>query len=48
LARKNRTDRGERRAVSAKIKEAIEGLALQKPALPITAAVGKSGAWLKI
>jgi putative transposase len=37
LARKNRADRGERRAVSVKIKEAIEGLALQKPPLPITA-----------
>src|ERR1039458_2237896 len=36
LARKNRADRGERRAVSSKIKEAIEGLALQKPTLPIT------------
>jgi putative transposase len=37
VARKNRADRGERRAVSVKIKEAIEGLALQKPPLPITA-----------
>jgi putative transposase len=37
LARKSRADRGERRAVSVKIKEAIEGLALQKPPLPITA-----------
>ena len=37
LARKNRADRGERRTVSVKIKEAIEGLALQKPPLPITA-----------
>ena len=37
LARKNRADRGERRAVSVKIKEAIEGLALQNPPLPITA-----------
>src|ERR1035438_9464467 len=37
LARKNRADRGERRAVSSKIKEAIEGLALQKPPLPTTA-----------
>jgi putative transposase len=37
FARKNRVDRGERRAVSVKIREAIEGLALQKPPLPITA-----------
>jgi len=37
LARKNRADRGERRAVSVKIKEVIEGLALQTPPLPITA-----------
>jgi putative transposase len=37
LVRKKRTDRGERRAVSAKLKEAIEGLALQNPPLPIAA-----------
>lgn len=37
LVRKKRADRGERRAVSAKLKEAIEGLALQKPPLPIAA-----------
>lgn len=37
LARKRRADRGERRAVSDPIKKAIEGLALQKPPLPITA-----------
>ena len=37
LARKRRGDHGERRSVSSKIKEAIEGLALQKPPLPITA-----------
>ena len=36
-SRKKRSDRGERRAVSAKLKEAIEGLALQKPPLPIAA-----------
>jgi len=35
LARKKRGDRGGRRAVSAKVKEVIEGLALQKPPLPI-------------
>src|SRR5437660_1727970 len=35
LARKRRSDRGERRAVSARLKEVIEGLALQKPPLPI-------------
>jgi putative transposase len=37
LGRKKREDRGERRAVSAKLKEVIEGLALQKPPLPIAA-----------
>ena len=37
LVRKKRADRGERRSVSAKLKEAIEGLALQKPPLPIAA-----------
>ncbi|MGA2262051.1 MAG: Mu transposase C-terminal domain-containing protein [Acidobacteriota bacterium] len=37
LVRKKRDDRGERRAVSAKVKEVIEGLALQKPPLPVTA-----------
>jgi putative transposase len=37
LARKRRTDIGVHRAVSTKIKSAIEGLALQKPPLPISA-----------
>jgi transposase len=37
LARKRRDDRGERRAVSAKLHTVIEGLALQKPPLPIAA-----------
>ena len=37
VARKRREDRGERRAVSAKLKEVIEGLALQKPPLPLAA-----------
>lgn len=37
LARRARDDRGERRAVSQKIKDAIEGLALQKPPLPVAA-----------
>ena len=37
LARRTRDDRGERRAVSQKIKDAIEGLALQKPPLPVAA-----------
>ena len=37
LARKRRGDRGERRVVSAKLKEVIEGLALQKPPLPLAA-----------
>jgi len=37
LARKKRTDTGEHRTVSEKLKGAIEGLALQKPPLPVTA-----------
>ncbi len=37
LSRKKREDRGERRAVSKRLKEIIEGLALQKPPLPISA-----------
>ena len=37
LARKGRADSGEHRMVSVKLQEAIEGLALQKPPLPITA-----------
>ncbi len=37
LVRKKRTDRGQRRAVSDKLKAAIEGLALQKPPLPVSA-----------
>ena len=37
LARKRREDRGGRRVVSAKLKEIIEGLALQKPPLPLAA-----------
>ena len=35
LARKQRTDRGRRRKLSAALQEVIEGLALQKPPLPI-------------
>jgi putative transposase len=35
LARKSRGDRGARRVVSPKIKAAIEGLALERPPLPI-------------
>jgi len=37
LVRKKRLDRGQRRVVSISLKEAIEGLALKKPPLPITA-----------
>ena len=37
LARKTRGDRGARRVASLKIKEAIEGLAPQKPPLPVAA-----------
>lgn len=35
LARRKRTDTGKHREISAELKEAIEGLALQKPPLPI-------------
>jgi putative transposase len=35
LMRKSREDRGGRRVVSPKIKAAIEGLALERPPLPI-------------
>ena len=35
LARKKRTDTGQHREVSAKLKDVIEGIALQKPPLPI-------------
>lgn len=37
LARKKREDRGERKDLSAKLKEIVEGLALQKPPLPLAA-----------
>jgi putative transposase len=37
LSRKKREDRGGRRALSTKLREIIEGLALQKPPLPIAA-----------
>ena len=37
LARKKRTDNGRHHDVSAKLKEAIEGIALQKPPLPVAA-----------
>ena len=37
LVHKPRADRGDRRVVSVNLKEAIEGLALQKPPLPIAA-----------
>ena len=47
LARKRREDRGERRVVSAKLKEAIEGLALQKPPLPLAALFRQVQRWSK-
>lgn len=37
LARKKRTDNGRHREISAKLKKAIEGIALEKPPLPIAA-----------
>jgi putative transposase len=37
LTRKERTDRGARRSVSPEIKKVVEGLALQKPPLPVAA-----------
>lgn len=36
LSRKPREDRGGRRVISQKIREAVEGLALERPPLPIT------------
>ena len=36
LVKKGRTDKGERRAISPRLRDAIEGLALEKPALPLT------------
>ena len=36
LVKKERRDKGERRAVSPRLRDAIEGLALEKPALPLT------------
>jgi putative transposase len=36
LVRKERTDVGERRTVSPRLREAIEGLALEKPPLPLS------------
>src|SRR5271170_468764 len=36
LVRKERTDVGERRTTSSRMREAIEGLALEKPPLPLT------------
>jgi len=35
LARKKRTDTGQHREISTRLKEAIEGIALQKPPLPV-------------
>jgi len=37
LARKKRADTGQHREMSAKLKEAIEGIALQKPPIPVAA-----------
>ena len=37
LARKRRTDTGQHREMSVKLKEAIEGIALQKPPIPVAA-----------
>jgi len=37
LPKKTRVDRGQRRAASGELKQVIEGLALQKPPLPIAA-----------
>ena len=37
LARKKRTDTGKHREISVRLKEAIEGIALQKPPIPVAA-----------
>ena len=36
LLRKERADRGDRRAISARLREAVEGLALERPPLPLS------------
>ncbi len=36
LVRKDRIDKGERRAISQRLRKAVEGLALEKPPLPLT------------
>ncbi len=36
LVKKDRIDKGERRAISPRLRDAVEGLALEKPALPLT------------
>lgn len=47
LNRKRRRDCGERRAVSPRLCEAIEGLALQKPPLPITLLYRQLQCWAR-
>lgn len=47
LARKRRDDRGQRRVVSAKRKEVVEGLARQKPPLPLAAVFRQVQRWSK-
>ena len=37
LVRERRSDRGQRRALSAKLRQVVEALALEKPPLPIAA-----------
>ncbi len=36
LLRKERADRGDRRAISTRLREAVEGLALERPPLPLS------------
>ena len=47
LARKSRDDRGARRTVTTRIKEAIEGLALERPPLPLTSICRKVSEFAK-
>src|SRR6266446_1207133 len=37
LSRKRRSDRGQHRAISKKLREVVEALALQKPPIPVAA-----------
>jgi putative transposase len=48
LARKSRTDQGERRLASTQLIQAIEGLALERPPLPISSIHRQAGAMAEV